>query len=139
VEAHVKGVATGKVYLLRENIEFPFVLEKRIGAEAALGDIHFDKTRGALIGRLEDVEVDLGDAFILQMLSRGVERLLKEQVDKVNPVPILRKDQLEEMVAPAGGPLKLRMGVEDVALDISEEEMTLKVRFGFTQLQIAAS
>lgn len=139
VEAHVKAVATGKVYLLRENIEFPFVLEKRIGAEAALGDIHFDKSRGALIGRLEDVEVDLGEAFILQMLSRGVERLLKDQVDKVNPVQILKKSQLEEMVSPAGGPLRLKMGVEDVALDISEEEMTLKVRFGFSQLQIAAS
>ena len=139
VEAHVKGVATGKLYLLRENIELPFVLEKRIGAEAALGEIHYDRERKALIGRLQDVEVDLGDAFILQMLSRGVERLLKDQVDKVNPVPILRKDQLEEMVSPAGGPLKLKMGVEDVALDISEEEMTLKVRFGFTALQLTGA
>ncbi|GDX80273.1 hypothetical protein LBMAG42_20840 [Deltaproteobacteria bacterium] len=138
VEAHVKAVATGKVYLLRENIEFPFVLEKRIGAEAALGDIRYDKEKRALIGHLEDVEIDLGDAFILQMLSRGVERLLKEQVEKVNPVQILRKDQLEDMVSPAGGPLKVKMGVEDVALDISEEEMTLKVRFGFTQLQLTA-
>lgn len=138
VEAHVKAVATGKVYLLRENIEFPFVLEKRIGAEAALGDIRYDREKRALIGHLEDVEVDLGDAFILQMLSRGVERLLKEQVGKVNPVSILRKDQLEDMVSPAGGPLKVKMGVEDVALDISEEEMTLKVRFGFTQLQLTA-
>ena len=139
VEAHVKGVATGKVYLLRENIEFPFVREKRIGAEASLGEIHYDKDRGALIGRLEGVEIDLGDAFILQMLSRGVERLLKDHVEKVNPVHILKKAQLEEMVSPAGGPLRLRMGVEDVALDISEEEMTLKVRFGFTQLQLAAN
>ena len=56
----------------------------------------------------------------------------------MNPVPILRKDQLEEMVAPAGGPLKVKMGVEDVALDISEDEMTLKVRFGFQQLQLTA-
>ncbi|MSQ02683.1 MAG: hypothetical protein EXR71_12470 [Myxococcales bacterium] len=136
VEAHVKAVATGKVYLLRENVEFPFVLEKRIGAEAALGDIRYDKERKALIGQLQDVEIDLGEHFVLQMLSRGVERLLQEQVGKVNPVPILRKDQLEDMVSPAGGPLKMKMGVEDVALDISEDEMTLKVRFGFQQLQL---
>ncbi len=136
VEAHVKAVATGKVYLLRENVEFPFVLEKRIGAEAALGDIRYDKERKALIGQLQDVEIDLGEHFVLQMLSRGVERLLQEQVGKVNPVPILRKDQLEEMVSPAGGPLKMKMGVEDVALDISDDEMTLKVRFGFQQLQL---
>jgi hypothetical protein len=139
VEAHVKAVATGKVYLLRENVEFPFVLEKRIGAEASLGEIHYDRDRKALIGRLQDVEVDLGESFVLQMLSRGVERLLKDRVDKVNPVQILKKEQVEEMVAPAGGPLRVKMGVEDVALDISEEEMTLKVRFGFTTLQLSGA
>lgn len=134
VEAHVKVVATGKVYLLRENLEFPFVLEKRIGAEAALGDIRYDPDRRALIGVLQDVQVDLGENFILQLLNRGAEYLLAQQVPKVNPVPILKKEQLEEMVGPAGGPLKLRMGVEDVALEINEEELTLKVRFGFQQL-----
>jgi hypothetical protein len=30
------------------------------------------------------------------------------------------------------------MGVEDVALEVTEETMTLKVRFGFTQKQIGA-
>ena len=139
VEAHVKAVATGKVYLLRENIEFPFVLEKRIGAEASLGEIHYDKERRALIGRLHEVEIDLGEAWILQMLSRGAERLLKDHVEKVNPVQILKKEQVEEMVSPAGGPLKVKMSVEDVALDISEDEMTLKVRFGFATLQLTAT
>lgn len=134
VEAHVKAVATGKVYLLRQNIEFPFVLEKRIGAEAALGDIRYDKERRALVGVLQDVTVDLGDHFILQLLNRGAEYLLAQQTPKVNPVQILKKDQIEEMVSPAGGPLRLKMGVEDVALDIDEEELTLKVKFGFSQL-----
>lgn len=137
VEAHVKCVATGKVFLLKENLEFPFTLEKRIGAEAALGDIRYDKERRALVGELEGVTVDLGDHFILQMLSRGAEHLLSQQTPKVNPVQILKKDQIEELVSPAGGPLKIKMGVEDVALDIDEEELTLKVKFGFTTLQIA--
>ncbi|MFZ5477002.1 MAG: hypothetical protein ACOZNI_09535 [Myxococcota bacterium] len=139
VEAHVKCVATGKVYLMRENLEFPFVIEKRIGAEAALADIQYDKDRKALVGTLKDVSVDLGENFILQLLNRGAEYLLAQQTPKVNPVPILKKEQLEEMVGPAGGPLRLKMGVEDVALDITEEELTLKVRFGFTQLQIEAA
>lgn len=134
VEAHVKVVATGKVYLLRENIEFPFVLEKRIGAEAALGDIRYDGDRRALIGVLQDVQVDLGEHFILQLLNRGAEYLIAQQVPKVNPVPILPKEKLEEMVAPAGGPLKLNMRVQDVALDIDEDELTLKVKFGFEAL-----
>jgi hypothetical protein len=138
VEAHVKAVATGKVYLLRENVEFPFVLERRIGAEAALGDIRYDKDKRALVGTLGDVQVDLGEHFILQLLSRGAEQLLAQQVPKVNPVPILKKEQLEEMVSPAGGPLRVKMGVEDVALDVTDDELTLKVRFGFTTLQIEA-
>lgn len=139
VEAHVKAIATGKVYLLRQNVEFPFVLEKRIGAEAALAEIRYDSERRALVGQLQDVTVDLGDHFILQLLNRGAEYLLAQQTPKVNPVQILKKEQIEEMVSPAGGPLKLKMGVEDVALDIDEEELTLKVRFGFTQLQIEGS
>lgn len=138
VEAHVKVVASGKVYLLRENIEFPFVLEKRIGAEASLGDIHYDAERRALVGTLEGVTVDFGEHIILQLLNRGAEYLIAQQTPKVNPVSILKKDQIEEMVSPAGGPLKIKMGVEDVALDISEEEVTLKVRFGFSQLQLTA-
>lgn len=136
VEAHVKVVATGKVYLLRENLEFPFVLEKRIGAEAALGDIRYDPDRRALIGVLQDVQVDLGENFILQLLNRGAEYLIAQQTPKVNPVPILPKDKLEEMVAPAGASLKLKFGVEDVELDIDENELTLKIKFGFTQLQL---
>lgn len=139
VEAHVKAVASGKVFLLRENLEFPFVIEKRIGAEASLGDIHYDKERRALVGELQNVTVDLGDNFILQLLNRGAEYLLAQQTPKVNPVQILKKDQIEEMVSPASGPLRIKMGVEDVALDINEEELTLKVKFGFSQLQLAAS
>ena len=47
------------------------------------------------------------------------------------PVPVgLRQ------IGPAGGPLKLRLSVEDVELEVDEDELTLKVRFGFSQLQI---
>lgn len=136
VEAHVKVVATGKVYLLRENIEFPFALEKRIGAEANLLDIRYDRQREALVGDLGDISIDLGEHFVLELLNRGAEYLVVQQVPKANPVPILRKAQLEEMVGPAGGPLKLKLSVEDVALDIDDDELTLKVRFGFSQLQL---
>lgn len=136
VEAHLKVVASGKIYLLRENIELPFVLEKRVGAEAALADIHYDAERRALVGTLEGVTINFGEHVILQLLNRAAEYLLAQQTPKVNPVPILKKDQIEEMVGPAGGPLKIKMGIEDVALDISDEEMTLKVRFGFSQLQL---
>jgi hypothetical protein len=136
IEAHLKAVATGKVYLFRENIEFPFVLEKRIGAQAALVDIRYDKEKRALVGDLGDVAVDLGDNFILELLSRGVEYGITQQVSKVSPVSILKKEQVEELVGPAGGPLKLKLSVEDVEIEVDDDELTLKVRFGFSQLQL---
>jgi hypothetical protein len=136
VEAYVKAVATGKVYLFRENVELPFVLEKRIGAQAALTDIRYDKEKRALVGDVGDVSIDLGDNFILELLNRGAERLIMQQVPKVSPVSILKKEQLDEMVGPAGGALKLKFSVEDVELEVDDEELTLKVRFGFSQLQL---
>jgi hypothetical protein len=44
---------------------------------------------------------------------------------------------LDELVAGAGSALKLKMEVSDVHLEVGEEFMTLKVRFGFSQLQLA--
>ena len=66
--------------------------------------------------------------------------VLDKQVGRFGKVPILKKEQLDSMVAPAGGPLKLQMGVEDVALDVTETDLTLRIKFGFTPLpQIAAT
>ena len=49
----------------------------------------------------------------------------------------LPKAQIDEMLAPVSeSPLKLKMDVEDMALDVDEEDITLKIRFGFTQLQL---
>ena len=33
-----------------------------------------------------------------------------------------------------GGAMRMQMGVDDLQLDISDDEMTLKVRFGFTPM-----
>jgi len=43
---------------------------------------------------------------------------------------------VEQLVKPAGGPLKLEMGVDNLALDVDRDNVTLKVRFGFTRRQI---
>ena len=40
------------------------------------------------------------------------------------------------MVKPMGGPLKMNMGVDDLMLEITGDDMTLKVRFGFSQAQL---
>jgi hypothetical protein len=136
VDAHVKAVANGKAFLLDRNLELPFTLEKRLGASCHLGDIRYDKEARAIVGEIMDPAVDFGDHFILRLLNEVGAYLLQQQIPQYNPVPILKKQQVEELVSPAGGPLKLQMGVEDVALEVTEETLTLKVRFGFTQLQL---
>lgn len=136
VDAHVKATVNGRARLLRSNIEFPFTLEKRLGATCYLGEIHYDQQDRAVIGTVQEPAIDLGDHAVLKLLNRAAAMVLEQQVQRFARVPILRKDQLEELVSPAGGPLKLQMGVQDVAIEVTEENLTLKVRFGFTQLQL---
>ena len=76
---------------------------------------------------------------VLQLLSRLAEYALEQQLPRVNPVPILKRDQVEDMVGPIGGPLKMKMGVEDLELVIDDAEMTLRIKFGFTQAQLTDS
>ena len=139
MDAHVKAVVHGRAYLMGNNIELPFTIEKRLGAACYLGNIHFDKEKRAVVGEIVDPRLDLGEHFVFQFLNQGLSKLAEKQIHRFNPVPILKKDQVEDMVAPAGGPLKLKMGVEDIALEVTEENLSLKVRFGFTQLQLTGS
>ena len=136
VDAHVKAVAHGKAFFLRNNVEIPFTIEKRLGATCHLGNIRYDKDLRAVVGDVVDPEIDFGDHVIWRLLNEAGATLLAQQVHRFNPVSILKKDQVDEMVSPAGGPLKLKLGVEDVMLEVTEDNLTLKVRFGFTQLQI---
>ena len=138
-DAYVKGVAEGTIYLLKENVEFPFVIERRLGASVTLKDIRYDQGHKAIIGSFGDLGLHIGDNAAFQLVSRLAEYLLDQQLPRVNPLPILKREQVEEMLGPMGGPLKMKMGVEDLELEITEKDMTLKVRFGFTQLQLTDS
>lgn len=135
-DAFVRGVAEGTVSLARHNIEIPFHLERQIGAAVTLGDIHYDRQKRAVIGSLGDLALHLGDHAVFQLVARIGERLLEQQLPRVNPVPILRRDQVEEMVGGLGGALNTKMGVDELELVITDEELSLQVRFGFSQAQL---
>lgn len=134
--AYLKGTAEGRIVLLRENVELPFHIERRIGATVALGDIRYDPGHRAVIGSVQDLGVYIGDNALFQLLSRLAEYGLEQQLPRVNPIPILRRDQVEELVGPMGGPLRMKMGVEDLDLEITEDDLVLKIRFGFTRAQL---
>jgi hypothetical protein len=139
IDAHVKAIVNGRALLIRESIEIPFTIEKRLGASCQMGNIRYDKDQRAIVGDVQDPFVDLGDNAILRALSQGVAYLLEQKTQQFQGQPIIKKDQLDEILAPAGGPLKLKMGVEDVRIEVSDTEMTLKVRFGFEQAQLGVS
>ena len=124
------------VALLAHNVEIPFHIERTVGASVTIGDIRFDKGVGAVLGDLRDLSVDVGDNVLQQLLARAAERALHSQMGAVGPVPILRQDQVEEMVGGLGGAFRVAMGVEDLALVVTEDDLTLKVRFGFSRPQL---
>jgi len=136
VDAHARAVVHGKALLLQQNLELPFTIEKTLGAACHLGNIRYDRTQRAVLGEIVEPAIDLGDHVIFQLLNEGAKRLLEQQIHRFNPIPILKKDQIDEMVSPAGGPLKLKMGVDDIALEVTNNDLTLRVRFGFSQLQL---
>ena len=139
VDAHIKATIQGTAYLIRDSVEIPFTIEKRLGAAAHMGNIRYDKDKRAVVGDVEDPFVDLGDGVILSALSQAGAQLLAQQTERFKATPLIKKDQLEDMVAPAGGPLKLKMGIEDVRIEVNESDLQLKVRFAFEQPQLTGA
>jgi len=139
IDAHVKATVSGRALLIRESVEIPFTIEKRLGAACQMGNIRYDKDQRAVVGDVQDPFVDLGDNAILRVLSQGAAYLLEQKTQQFAGKPMIKKAQLEEIVAPAGGPLKLKMGIEDVRIEVTDTAMTLKVRFDFEQAQLPGS
>ena len=133
VDAHVKGTVSGSIHLLKNNLELPFKIEKRLGASCHLGDIQFDANKNSVVGTIQDPSVDLGDHFILQLLNEAAVKLLSVQVDKLDAVQLIQRQQLDEMLTPAG---PLQMHIADVGIEVSPTELSLRVRFGFSQKQL---
>jgi len=132
-DAFVRGVAEGTLTLLRENVSRPFRVEVRLGASLSLGRVRYAPDRQAVIANLQDLALHLGDHAVLQLVSRFAEQLVAPRVERTPPVEILRRAQLEDMVGPMGQGLGTQMGVEDLQLDIDDDEMVLRVRFGFAR------
>jgi hypothetical protein len=133
-DAFLRGVAEGQITFLNENISLPFQVEKRVGASVGLGRIRFSREEDAVIGNVQDLAVHLGDNAVLQLLSRAIEYGVEQQISAVKPVPVLKREQVSGLVGGMGSAMRMQMGVDDLQLDIAGDEMTLKVRFGFTPL-----
>ncbi len=137
LEATVTVHCEGTAKLLRENVEVPFNIGKSVGASIELGRIRYDKAQTKILGNLQNLGINLGENVVLKMLNDLAVQLLDQQLEQYREVPILQKDQVDGML---GGlkdsPLKMEMDVDEMALVVNDQEIALKVRFGFTQLQL---
>ena len=133
VDAHVKATAHGKAFLLKNNVEIPFTIEKRLGATAAIGDIKYDKDTRTITGEVMDPAIDFGDSVVANLISKLWRPSWQPSVSASGARTHFEEDQLMKC-PPAGGPLKMKMSVEDVALMFRLG--TLRVKFGFEQKQI---
>jgi hypothetical protein len=136
VEAWLHAEAEGLASFLWKNIEVPFKLDRRAGAVLHLRNLRYDPGRKAVVGELGDLVVDLGEHVLLQLLGQVLQAVLDRQLQRMNPLEVLKREQVEQLASPLGGPFKVEMGVEDLELEVNDQDVTLRVRFGFTQKQI---
>jgi hypothetical protein len=138
-DATVTGVAEGVVLLVQERVEFPFRIERSVQASVALERLRWDADQDAVIGSVGDLALHLGDGAVANLFARLGEALLAPRLDALNPVPLVRRQAVERLLAGVAGPMRVDLGVEDLDLVVQDGEATLRVLLGFHQARLAAS
>ena len=99
----------------------------------SLGRYSFRSSTNAVVGSVQDPQIDLGENVMLKLANEIAGQLLAQQTNRFNTMPLIPKDQLNKMVLPAGGALKMNMTVEDVRIEVNNQDLQLKVKFGFAR------
>ncbi len=121
----------GTALLFGDQFEFPFALGRFVDATASLKDVNFNRGSKQLEGSIGDVSLSLGNSLPLRLLKALGDRLIAQQIDRFNPLPLIPGSTLENMITPGDGPLKLSAGIDDLHVGINEKDLTLSVRFAF--------
>lgn len=121
----------GRAILFGDQFEIPFAIGRHLDATASLKDIAFNRGVKQLEGQIGDVSLSLGESLPLRLLKALGDRLIAQQIDRFNPLPLIPGSTLENMITPGDGPLKFSAGIEDLHVGINENDLTLSVRFAF--------
>ena len=128
----------GRALLFGDQFEIPFAIGKDLKATASLEDVGFSRGKRQLEGNIRKVSLSLGDSLPLRLLKTLADRLIEQQIDRFNPLPLIPGSTLEGMVMPGDGPLKLSAGIDDLHVGINEKDLTLSVKFAFKGNGVAA-
>lgn len=131
LDARVGLMVEGRAMLLGDQFEVPFEFTHDVNATASLDDVGFNRDRNQLEGSIGGVSVSLGESLPLRLLKTVADRLIEQQIGKMNPLPLIPSSTIENMVLPAGGPLRLSASIADLAVGINGNDLTLSVRFAF--------
>lgn len=137
LDARAVFEADGRVLLFGDQFEIPFRVQRAVDGTASLDDVRFDRDRKQLEGRLGKVSLSLGASLPMRLLKLAADRVIEQQVEKVNPIPLIPAQTLEGMLLPGQGPLKLQAGIDDLHVGIGAQDLTLSVRFAFKGTQAA--
>ena len=128
----------GTALLFGEQFEIPFTISRHLDGTASVNEVSFNREAKRLEGRLGEVSLSLGNSLPLRLLKIIGDRLLEQQVEKLNPLPLIPGSSLEQMITPGQGPLRFSAGIDDLQLGINENDLTLSVRFAFKGDGVAA-
>jgi hypothetical protein len=131
LNARAEVEVEGRAVLFGDQFEIPFAIGRHLDATASLKDIAFNRGVRQLEGTIGDVSLSLGDSLPLRLLKALGDRLISQQIDRFNPLPLIPGSTLENMITPGDGPLKLSAGIDDLHVGINEKDLTLSVRFAF--------
>jgi hypothetical protein len=138
LEARAVFEVEGRVILFGDQFEIPFAVGKDLAATASLEDVVFSASKGQLEGQIRNVSLILGKSLPLRLLKVLGDRLIAQQIDRFNPLPLIPGSTLENMLTPGDGPLKLSAGIEDLHVGINEHDLTLSIKFAFKGNGVAA-
>ena len=131
LDARVGLEVAGRALLLGDQFEIPFQIRHDVNGTASLDEVGFNSDRNQLEGNIGGVSLSLGESLPLRLLKTVADRLIEQQIGKLNPLPLIPSSTLENMVLPAGGPLRLSASIADLNVGIDGNDLTLSVRFAF--------
>ena len=131
LDARVGVEVEGMARLLGDQFEIPFTITHDVNGTASLDEVGFNRDANQLEGSIGGVSLSLGESLLLRLVKQVADRLIEQQIDKMNPLPLIPRSTLEGMVLPAGGPLKLSASIDDIYVGIDGSDLTLSVRFAF--------
>lgn len=131
VSAQIKAVADGTIHIKGNPKEYPFHLERLLRGSFTLGNVRYDRQKQSLLGTLDNLHLELGQNQVVKMGEKLIDKLLAEKVGKFNPIPMLKVDQINQSLGDALGALQMMAAIDDVAVDISDNQLVLKVNFMF--------